>query len=78
MKSFVVVAFLLCTIPALAGEQSIVPTQTQDGGVSIKVINSDEIVHIGPEKDGKRAVVVFLESKRYEGTVVVVKEVKRP
>ena len=69
--------FLLLTAPAFAGEQVIVPTQTPDGGVSIKVVDSNEIVRVGPDKGGKRAVSVFLDGKRYEGTVSEVKAVKK-
>ncbi len=80
MKAFLFAVFLLSSLPALAGEQSIVPAPTPEGGLSIKVVNSNELFRIGPDKGGKRTVHVSFEGKVYEGTVTEVKadEKKKP
>lgn len=78
MKSLVTVAFLSLAATVCNAEVQMIPSQAPDGSVSINMVSSQKVVEVGPEKDGKRAVVLFLGDKRYEGTVVEIKPAPEP
>lgn len=72
MRRLVLAGVLMAMAGAARGEQ-IVASKDAAGNVVLEAVTSEPIMTIAPDKNGKRAVVVFLEGKRYEGVVSEVK-----
>lgn len=70
-----VLAGVFLAVTSRAADQRLVPIPKADGSFTINAVQSEEVLQVGAaDKNGKRSVVLFVEGKRYEGSVSEVKD----